>query len=158
MILALLGSAMFINSVKAQDKDRKVYDFTAVKIQPAYSGGIGKFYEYLAKAIKYPAVAKKNKTQGKVFLSFVVEKDGQLTDVVVTRKLSPETDAEAIRVLKNSPKWNPAMQDGKPVRVKYNINVNFTLDKDNGTKKASIQRRDTNCQNTQAEQPVYIAF
>lgn len=143
MILALLGSAVFVNSVKAQDKDRKVYDFTDVKIQPAYPGGVAKFYQYLAKAIKYPEAAQKNKTQGKVFLSFVVEKDGSLTDIVVIKKLSPETDAEAIRVFKNSPKWNPAVQDGKPVRVKYNMAVNFSLDKNNGAKKASIQPRDT---------------
>ncbi|QIL39791.1 energy transducer TonB [Pedobacter sp. HDW13] len=143
MIIALLGCAMFINSANAQNKDQKVYDFVSVQKQPAYPGGIAKFYEYIKKEIKYPEVAKKNKTQGKVFLSFVVEKDGKLTDIVVIRGLSPETNAEAIRLFKQSPKWNPAMQDGKLVRVKYNMAINFDLAKAGNTKTASLQQSDT---------------
>ena len=134
MILALMGIAMSFNSVKAQ----KVYDFVSVEKQPEYPGGIAKFYSYLSKEIKYPEVAKKNKTQGKVFLSFTVEKNGQLKDVAVTRGLSAETDAEAIRVVKNSPNWNPGILKGKPVRVKYNLNVNFNL-APSEDKKASIK-------------------
>lgn len=142
MILALMGFAMSLNVAMAQEKDQKVYDFVSVQKQPAYPGGIAKFYQYIANEIKYPEAAKKNKTQGKVFLSFVVEKDGSLADIVVIKKLSPETDAEAIRVLKGSPKWYPAIQDKKPVRVKYNINVNFDL-ANAAVKKASLQQRDT---------------
>lgn len=126
ILLALTVTAMSFNSVKAQNNPEKVYDFVSVQKQPAYPGGISKFYDYLAKEMKYPDAAKKNKTQGKVFASFIVEKDGTLTDVQVIRSLSKETDAEAVRVLKNSPKWNPAQDQGKPVRVKYNIAVNFT--------------------------------
>lgn len=142
MILALLGCAMFINSVKAQNKDRKVYDFVSVQQQPAYPGGIAKFYAYIANEIKYPEEAEKNKTHGKVFLSFVVEKDGSLTDIAVIRGLSRETDIEAVRVFKKSPKWNPAMQDGKPVRVKYNMAINFDSAKAGNEKKAGIINRD----------------
>jgi len=123
MILALMGIAMFVNAVKAQ----KIYDFVSVEKQPIFPGGIAKFYEYLGKEIKYPEVAKKNKTQGKVFVSFTVEQNGKLSNVNVTKGLSAETDAEALRVLKNSPNWNPGILNGKPVRVKYNINVNFNL-------------------------------
>ncbi|NTE04752.1 energy transducer TonB [Agrobacterium tumefaciens] len=123
MILALMGIAMFINSAKAQ----KIYDFVSVEKQPSYPGGIEKFYEYLGKEIKYPEAAKNNKTHGRVFVSFIVEKNGKLSDVTVTKGLSTETDAEALRVLKNSPNWNPGILNGKPVRVKYNINVNFNL-------------------------------
>lgn len=123
MILALMGIAMFVNAVKAQ----KIYDFVSVEKQPTFPGGIAKFYEYLGKEIKYPEVAKKNKTQGKVFVSFTVEQNGKLSNVNVTKGLSAETDAEALRVLKNSPNWNPGILNGKPVRVKYNINVNFNL-------------------------------
>lgn len=134
MILALTGIAMFTSSVKAQ----KIYDFVSVDKQPEYPGGIRKFYDYLGKEIKYPEVAKKNKTQGKVFLSFTVEKTGKLEDVVITKGLTKETDAEAVRVIKNSPKWNPGLIDGKPVRVKYNLNVNFNLS--SGTeKKAAVK-------------------
>ncbi|WP_316826607.1 energy transducer TonB, partial [Pedobacter miscanthi] len=64
----------------------------------------------------------------KVFVSFVVEKNGTLTDVQITRGLTKETDDEAIRVLSKSPRWNPGLVSGKPVRVKYNINVNFKMD------------------------------
>ncbi|MFC3561804.1 energy transducer TonB [Pedobacter jamesrossensis] len=67
----------------------------------------------------------KNKTQGKVFLSFIVEQTGELTDVEVVRGLTEETNAEAVRVIKESPKWNAGILKGKPVRVKYNIAVNF---------------------------------
>jgi TonB family protein len=134
MILALMGIAMLTNSVKAQ----KIYDFVSVDKQPQYPGGIAKFYEYLGKEIKYPEVAKKNKTQGKVFLSFTVEKNGKLANVLITRGLSKEADAEAIRVIKNSPNWNPGLIGGKPVRVKYNINVNFNLSP-NTDKKAAVK-------------------
>ncbi|KLT64121.1 energy transducer TonB [Pedobacter sp. BMA] len=107
--------------------DNQVYDFVSIEKQPEFPGGLPKFYKYLSGAIKYPPMAQENNVQGKVFLSFVVEKDGKLTDITVTRGLGSGTDEEAIRVLKASPRWNPGIQNGKPVRVKYNINVNFTL-------------------------------
>jgi TonB family protein len=135
MILALTGIAMLTNSVKAQ----KIYDFVSVEKQPVYPGGIAKFYEYMKNEIKYPEVAKNNKIQGKVFLSFTVEKNGKLTNVVITRSLSKETDAEAIRVIKNSPSWEPGLLKGKPVRVKYNINVNFNLSQSGADKKTMIK-------------------
>ncbi|WP_131537703.1 energy transducer TonB [Pedobacter nototheniae] len=126
-ILALLGIVISFTAATAQvkGKGKKVYDFTSVEKQPSYPGGIAKFYEYLGKSIKYPEVAKKNKTEGKVFLSFIVEEDGSLSGIEVLKGLSKETDAEAVRVFKAAPKWNPALVKGKPVRVKYNININF---------------------------------
>lgn len=127
IFLALTGIAMCFNLAKAQNNQNKVYDFVSVEKQPAFPGGISKFYDYLAKEMKYPDAAKKNKTQGKIFASFIVEKDGTLTDVQVIRGLTTETDAEALRVLRKSPKWQPAQQKGIPVRVKYNIAVNFTM-------------------------------
>ena len=90
--------------------DNKVYDFVSIEKQPEFPGGISKFYGYLSKAIKYPPMAQENNVQGKVFLSFVVEKDGKLTDITVTRGLGSGTDEEAIRVLKASPRWNPGIQ------------------------------------------------
>ncbi|QPH37655.1 energy transducer TonB [Pedobacter endophyticus] len=125
MILALLGAAMFINSAKGQSN--KVVDFTSVDVQPAFPGGISNFMNYLGKEIKYPNVAKKNHVQGKVHLSFIVEKSGELKDIKVIKGLTTETNAEAIRVLKSSPKWNPGLVKGKPVRVKYHLPINFKL-------------------------------
>eukprot|EP01012_Entosiphon_sulcatum_P032192 TRINITY_DN40963_c0_g1_i1.p1 TRINITY_DN40963_c0_g1~~TRINITY_DN40963_c0_g1_i1.p1 ORF type:complete len:662 (-),score=57.72 TRINITY_DN40963_c0_g1_i1:650-2635(-) len=118
-----------INS-SSDDGDKKIYDFVSIEKQPEFPGGIGKFYKYLGASIKYPKMAQENNIQGKVFLSFVVEKDGSLTDIQITRGLGGGTDEEAIRVLKESPKWNPGTANGIPVRVKYNINVNFTLNDD----------------------------
>jgi protein TonB len=127
IFLALTGIAMCFNLAKAQNNPNKVYDFVSVEKQPAFPGGIKKFYEFLGREIKYPEVAKKNSTQGKVFASFVVEKNGTLTDIEITRGLTKETDDEALRVLNKSPRWNPGLLNGSPVRVKYNINVNFSM-------------------------------
>lgn len=115
---------------KIEKEDDKVYDFVSIEKQPEFPGGIKKFYEYLGKSIIYPETAVENNVQGKVFLSFNVEKDGSLTDIKITRGLGSGTDEEAIRVLAESPKWYPGIQNGQAVRVKYNINVNFTLSND----------------------------
>lgn len=108
-------------------EDNTVYDFVSIEKQPDFPGGMAKFYSYVGKSLKYPSMAVENNVQGKVFLSFVVEKDGKLTDIVVTRGIGSGCDEEAVRVLKSSPRWTPGIQNGKPVRVKYNININFTL-------------------------------
>jgi protein TonB len=108
-------------------EDTKVYDFVSIETQPGFPGGMEKFYAYLRKAVRYPPMAQEQNIQGKVFLSFVVEKNGDLTDIKVDRKLGGGTDEEAVRVLKASPRWTPGIQNGKPVRVKYNIPISFTL-------------------------------
>lgn len=108
-------------------EDTKVYDFVSLEKQPEFPGGMSKFYEYLKKAVRYPPMAQENNIQGKVFLSFVVEKNGELTDIKVDRKLGGGTDEEAVRVLKASPRWIPGIQNGKSVRVKFNIPISFTL-------------------------------
>lgn len=107
--------------------DNQVYDFVSIEKQPEFPGGMDKFYKYLSNAIRYPPMAQENNVQGKVFLQFVVEKDGKLTDIVVQRGPGSGTNEEAVRVLKASPRWNPGIQNGKPVRVRYNIAVNFNL-------------------------------
>ncbi|CAH0168810.1 hypothetical protein SRABI27_01547 [Pedobacter sp. Bi27] len=127
IFLALTGIAMCLNQAKAQDNSNKVYDFVSVEKQPAFPGGISNFYRYLSHEIKYPEAAKRNNTKGKVFASFIVEKNGTLADIQIIRSLSPETDKEAVRVLNKSPRWNPALQNGIPVRVKYNMAINFAL-------------------------------
>jgi TonB family protein len=105
----------------------KVYDFVSVERTPTFPGGMDEFYHYLKNSLKYPAAAKANNVQGKVFLSFIVETDGSLKDIKVLRKLGSGTDEEAVRVLKESPKWVPGMLEGRPVRVLYNIPINFAL-------------------------------
>jgi protein TonB len=101
--------------------------FTAVEKEPNFPGGEAAFANYLGKNIHYPAIAKENNVQGKVFLSFVVERDGSLTDIRVVRGIGSGCDDEAVRVLKASPKWRPGIQNGRPVRVAYTIPISFTL-------------------------------
>jgi len=101
--------------------------FTAVEQEPTPAGGMAAFYKYLGNNIRYPAVAKENNVQGKVFMQFVVERDGSLTDVKVIRGIGSGCDEEAIRVLKNAPRWKAGIQNGRPVRVQYNVPISFTL-------------------------------
>jgi TonB family protein len=103
-------------------------------IPPSFPGGMTAFYEYLGRTIKYPAEARKQNIEGKVYLSFMVEKDGSLSNIQVTKKLGGGIDEEAVRVLRESPKWIPGTRDKQPVRVKYDMPLSFSLsekDKEN---------------------------
>jgi len=101
--------------------------FTSVEQVPEFPGGLEGFGRYLSKAIRYPAIAKENGTQGRVIVTFVVERDGNLTDVHVVRGIGDGCDEEAVRALKASPHWKPGIQNGRPVRVQYSVPVAFTL-------------------------------
>jgi len=101
--------------------------FTVVEEQPSYPGGDEARIKYLQANIKYPEEAKELGTQGKVFVTFVVEVDGSITDVKVLRGIGAGCDEEAIRVVKSMPKWIPGKQRGVPVRVQFNLPIKFTL-------------------------------
>ncbi len=124
-----LSESKKIDSIMNLPIDQKI--FTAVEQEPTPVGGMGAFYNYLGNSIHYPEDAKKKNIQGKVFLSFVVEKDGSLSNIHVLRGVSDDIDAEAVRVFSNAPKWNPGMQNGKPVRVQYNVPLSFSLEQTN---------------------------
>ncbi|SOD20172.1 M56 family metallopeptidase [Pedobacter xixiisoli] len=109
------------------DPENQIYSFISIENPPTYPGGMDKFYKFLSNNIKYPEEAKKLSIQGKVFVSFVVEKDGSLSDIKIDRKVGYGTDEEAVRVLKLSPKWNAGLKNGTAVRVKYNLPIAFTL-------------------------------
>ena len=94
---------------------------------PGFPGGLTAFSKFLAANLRYPAIARENNIQGRVFLSFVVEKDGSLSDIKVARGIGGGCDEEAVRVIAISPKWNPGMQNGKAVRVSYTVPVFFQL-------------------------------
>jgi TonB family protein len=94
---------------------------------PQFKGGIEGFSRYLSNHIEYPISARQNNIQGRVVLTFVVEKDGQVTEIKVTNSVSPDIDAEAVRVLKASPKWIPGTRFGSLVRVQYSVPVSFAL-------------------------------
>lgn len=105
--------------------ENKVFD--VVEQMPSFPGGQGALMSYLSQNIRYPVVAQENGVQGRVTVSFVVERDGSITDVTVVRSVDPSLDKEAVRVIKSMPKWNPGKQNGSPVRVKYNVPVSFRL-------------------------------
>jgi TonB family protein len=108
-------------------QDDKLYNFVAMETPPTYPGGMAEFYKFLGNNVQYPKSAKDENVQGTVYVSFTIEKDGSLTDIKVDRKLGAGTDEEAVRILKLSKRWNPGMQNGKVVRVKYNIPVRFSI-------------------------------
>ena len=108
-----------------------VYDIT--ETLPQFPGGQGVMMKYLAANIKYPASAVKAKKQGRVIVSFVIQKDGSVTNARIVRSVDPELDAEALRIVKAMPNWTPGTQDGKPVNVRYTIPVVFSLYKEDVT-------------------------
>lgn len=120
--------------VEIKDEGPKVIEtpvqaeiFTVVEEQPNYPGGEEARIRFLQESIKYPEEAKELGIQGKVFVTFVVEVDGSITDVRVLRGIGGGCDEEAIRVVRSMPKWVPGKQRGVPVRVQFNLPIKFTL-------------------------------
>ena len=104
---------------------QKVFD--VVEVMPSFPGGQGALIQYLNSHVKYPVVAQENGIQGRVTISFVVERDGSITDVKVARSVDPSLDKEAARVVSSMPRWTPGKQNGSAVRVKFNVPVVFKL-------------------------------
>lgn len=102
--------------------------FKVVEKMPKFPGGVKKLMNYLATHIKYPEEARTAKIQGRVFLSFIIEKDGSVSHVKVLRGIGHGCDKEAVNVVKNMPRWIPGEQRGQPVRVEFNLPVKFSLE------------------------------
>lgn len=116
--------------IPPEDDDEEIVEaeiFTVVEAMPEFPGGMAKLMGYLGSNIKYPPFAKETNIQGRVFINFVVEPNGSISNVKVLRGIGGGCDEEAIRVVEAMPKWKPGMQRGKPVRVSYNLPVKFTL-------------------------------
>lgn len=109
----------------AEESDGEADIFQVVEDMPQFPGG--SVQKWISKNVKYPMIAQENNIQGKVFVQFVIEKDGSVSDVKVARSVDPSLDKEAIRVVKAMPKWKPGKQRGKPVRVSYTVPINFQL-------------------------------
>ena len=107
--------------------------FDVVEQMPQFPGGPAALMEYLSKNVRYPEEAHKKGTEGRVIATFVVEKDGSISDVTIRRSVSPELDDEALRVVNSMPKWTPGKQRGEAVRVKYTIPITFKLQGDTKT-------------------------
>ena len=101
--------------------------FMVVEDQPEFPGGTAALLEYLRKNIKYPAICRENNIQGRVLVTFIVNKDGAIVEPEVVKSVNPSLDKEALRVISGMPNWKPGSQRGKPVRVKYTVPVNFRL-------------------------------
>ena len=110
----------------ATSKEDTVYQI--VEQMPQYTGGEEAMMKYVAENIKYPQEAKDKNISGRVFIGFVIEKDGSVSNVKVVRGIGGGCDEEAVRVIKEMPKWKPGMQKGKPVRVNYMMPIFFKLD------------------------------
>ena len=110
-----------------QTQDMGSEIFTVVEVMPVYDGGIEELYKFLGNNIKYPEEAKKDSIQGRVFVNFIVETDGSVTNVNVLRGIGGGCDEESIRVVSMMPKWTPGTQRGKAVRVSYNLPIKFSL-------------------------------
>ena len=118
-------SILVLKPVSNSGGEIKVFD--VVEQMPSFPGGPQALMEYLGNNVKYPPVAAELGLQGRVVVSFVVERDGSLTDVKVERSVDPSLDKEAVRVVKSMPRWIPGKQKGKEVRVKFNVPVAFRL-------------------------------
>jgi TonB family protein len=108
--------------------NRNAEVFDVVEVMPQYPGGIQELFRFLSNAIKYPVEAEKAGTQGRVIVTFVVKKDGSISDAHIVKSVDPLLDEEALRVINAMPNWEPGTQNGKPVNVKYTVPISFRLD------------------------------
>ena len=112
-------------TAEAEEEEAQV--FFIVEDMPEFPGGDLALRKYIANAIKYPVIAQENGIQGKVYVTFVVGKDGKVTNARIARGVDPSLDKEALRVVNSLPTWKPGKQRGKPVNVSYTVPINFVL-------------------------------
>ena len=113
--------------IEEEEEEEEQQIFTVVENDPEFPGGMEALYKYLAQNIKYPQLARDNNITGRVYVTFVVERDGSITGCKVLRDIGGGCGAETVRVVKSMPKWTPGKQRGKAVRVQFNLPVNFNL-------------------------------
>lgn len=114
--------------VQQETESDEVVNFYVIENKPEFPvGGVEGLNKWISQNVKYPEIAKENGVTGKVFVQFVIDKDGKVTNVEVVRSVDPYLDKEAVRVVKSMPDWKPGSQRGKPVKVSFNIPINFKL-------------------------------
>ncbi len=129
-VLIAFSLFLFSNLVTTNLFAQKVY--TICDVEPTYSGGYISLMNFLSENIKYPEIAKANGVQGETLLSFIIEKDGTISNIEVLKSLSKECDEEAVRVLKLMPKWESGKRKNKSIRFKMNMPISFSLTNDKG--------------------------
>ncbi len=129
LFLALTGffaaAQSEVKTVKPTTETEEV--FVVVEDEPEFPGGMEALYRYLASNINYPDEAKAEKIQGRVFVSFVIEKDGSVSNIKLLRDIGGGCGEEAVRVVAAMPRWKPGRQHGRRVRTQYNLPINFNL-------------------------------
>ena len=113
-------------SASASQENNKE-NFLVVDVMPQFPGGEAALYRYLQESIKYPAVAEAQKIQGRVVCQFDVNIDGTISNIQIAQGLHPSLDSEAVRVIQSMPRWMPGKRKGKPVKVRFTLPINFSL-------------------------------
>ncbi len=126
LTISLMSCSIFKKEPKVESVDiNKVY--TVVEKQPEYPGGADAMFSYLGKTIKYPQAAKEAGVKGKVYVSFVIERNGSISNIKVLRGIGSGCDEEGIKAVKNMPNWTPGEIRNQTVRVQYVLPINFSL-------------------------------
>ena len=157
LFLAIIIMALFVNKNSfSQEKTDSIHSnnrievkkianegpaFTVVEVMPEYPGGINALYKLLTDNLKYPKLAQENGTQGTVYITFVVGKDGYVKNMKVLRGIGDGCDEEALRVLKLMKQWTPGRQNGDNVAVQFNLPVKFTLEDKDSDKKNKKKKK-----------------
>lgn len=132
--LAFLLSAIFLTNMAFCQEEKKVSVddevFVVVEEQAEFPGGMDSMYAYIVKNLKYPEKAKAEGIEGRVFVSFIIEKDGSISNVKILRGIGGGCDEAAKEVVEKMPKWKPGKQKGKPVRFQFTLPIKFELPKD----------------------------
>jgi TonB family protein len=121
----LVDESKVPKEIKVENSSKKTYD--VVEQMPSFPGGQQAMMDFISSNLHYPIVAQENGVQGRVVVSFVVEKDGSLSDIKVTKSVDPSLDKEAARIVKTMPKWVAGKRNGSCVRVRYNVPISFRL-------------------------------
>jgi protein TonB len=126
--LAVTGTGNQNDLIPGQDGENSEEPFFMIEVNPTFKGGdLDKFREWVRRRTIYPQLAQDNGIKGKVYLTFVVERDGTVSNVKVVKGVDKLLDDEAVKAIESSPKWSPGLQRGRPVRVRFSIYLNFNL-------------------------------
>jgi protein TonB len=132
--LLLLSAILLTNMAFCQEEKKGSVDdevFVVVEEQAEFPGGLDSMYAYIQKNLKYPEKAKAEGIEGRVFVSFIIEKDGSISNVKILRGIGGGCEEAVVEMIKNMPKWKPGKQRGKPVRFQFTLPIKFELPKDN---------------------------
>lgn len=130
--LLLLSAILLTNMAFCQEEKKGSVDeevFVVVEEQAEFPGGLDSMYAYIQKNLKYPEKAKAEGIEGRVFVQFVIEKDGSISNILIKRAIGGGCEEAAVEMIKNMPKWKPGKQKGKPVRFQFTLPIKFELPK-----------------------------